>query len=469
YLLFIYSSYVCKKDMVIQFLLKYEVNLRLQARNYYKDSKNISTIWSQYFHYDLAVFPYKCTSVPRFINPMVLHGMERKESLGKDFKQKLQQVYSSHNPFTAIKENNIWPYVLSTRPFAANDLSFIFTDPNESTDWNGIEIFDALELLRGFHREPDLKKLKLVENNLTIPVLYDESSIPIALACWKMEETEIYNHLQCVTSGLGLVRKYQRFISLVNQIMSSPTPIRYLVFPELALPPRWFITASQKLQKKNICLISGIQYLFDKEDSQEVSNEIWASLDFNAFQFPTHFVYRQQKQYPSFDEVAMLSSVKNLAFTPKTSRNPWPPIIQHGHFFLSLLVCSELLNVSLRSHLVGKIDALIASEWNKDINTFNALVEASAMDLHAYIIQCNNNLYGDCRIRAPHKQDYERDIVKSKGGENDYFIIGKIDTGGLRSFQCNHVPVKSDVFKPFPVGYRMSKNRKEDWENQKKE
>jgi len=435
---------------------------------FYLDIKDIRTIWSQYYDYDLAVFPYKCTSLPRFINPMILHEIETKKVYIDDLKTKLLDVYRAPLPFDKIKENSVWQYVFPTRPFTANDLSLLLTDPKIDKNWDGMEIFEVLELLRGFHREQNLASLKFSDNNLTIPVMYNESSIPIALACWKMKETEIDDHLKDLTSGSFLVRRYQRFVSLVNQVMNSPTAIRYFVFPELALPPRWFVTASQKLQKRNICLISGIQYIFDEKNSKEVSNEIWASLDFNIFQFPTHFVYRQQKQYPAFDEVALLSAANNLAFIPKQPTIPWPPIIQHGHFFFSLLVCSELLNVKLRSHLVGEIDALIASEWNRDITTFNALVEASAMDLHAYIIQCNNNLYGDCRIRAPHKQDHERDIVKSKGGENDYFIIGKIDIGGLRSFQCNHVPVKNEIFKPFPVGYKMSKNRKEDWKNQRK-
>lgn len=453
----------------IDLLLKDQLLEYSETRQFYKKNKDISAIWLQYYNYDLAIFPYKCTNLPRFIDPMVLYGMERKKVVVDDLKTKLEEVYNDQHPFVTIEESNIWPYVFPTRPFAANDLSFIYADPNQKSNWTGTQIFDVLECMRGYHRENALENLKFEDNKLNIPVLYDESSIPIALACWKMKDAEIDDHLKGVTSESGLVRRYQRFVSLVNHVMSSSTPIRYLVFPELALPPRWFITASQKLQKNNICLISGIQYLFGGEGAKEVSNEIWASLDFDVFQFPTHFVYRQQKQYPAFNEVAMLSSVQDLVFIPKVPVNPWPPIIQHGHLFFSLLVCSELLNVSLRSHLVGEIDALIASEWNKDITTFNALVEASAMDLHAYIIQCNNNLYGDCRIRAPHKKDYERDIVKSKGGENDYFIIGEIDVGKLRDFQVTHVPLESDTFKPFPVGYKMSKIRKEDWEKQKQE
>ena len=47
-----------------------------------------------------------------------------------------------------------------------------------------------------------------------------------------------------------------------------------------------------------------------------------------------------------------------------------------------------------------------------DTDTFNALVESAALDIHAYIIQCNNRQYGDSRIRAPYKDRWKRDLLR---------------------------------------------------------
>ena len=93
---------------------------------------------------------------------------------------------------------------------------------------------------------------------------------------------------------------------------------------------------------------------------------------------------------------------------------------------------------------------------------FSSLIEAAAYDVHAYIIQCNNRKYGDTRIRMPAKRHFERDIVKIKGGEEDYFVIGKIDVKRLRQFQSFNVSPTEDfvLFKPVPAGFKIAQYRK---------
>lgn len=456
------------------------------------DSRSISYIdetsdkktWKNYFLHDLAIFPFKYSKMHNFNNPMVLYDIDKNinktefKSLDEDLANITEMTYSD----SEISNEDFFPYIFSTRPFSASDLAFYHTDPcrvynyninsdesEEMITWSEKNIFKPLENLRGYRVGEKPGSLFFGKNILTVPTDYKHSEIPFAIACWKMNESEITDHLKGVTPFSSLTARYQRFAKLLNQVMSSPIPIRYVIFPELAIPPNWFITAAKKLQKKNICLISGISYLPVNTNTNKMTNEIWASLDSNIFDFSTHFIYRQQKQFPAMGEKERLARVNNIIFSPETPQKDWPPVIQHGDLFFSMLVCSELLNISLRSELRGKIDTLIASEWNRDINTFNALVEASAMDLHAYIVQCNNNVYGDCRIRAPYKEEYLRDIVKSKGGENDYFLVGKIKIDELREFQSDTVPnEKNTIFKPFPVGFEMSLARRENWEKRKR-
>lgn len=138
------------------------------------------------------------------------------------------------------------------------------------------------------------------------------------------------------------------------------------------------------------------------------------------------------------------------------------PVVQHGDFRFAMMICSELTNIRYRADLRGKVDALFVPEWNPDTDTFNALVESAALDIHAYIIQCNNRLYGDSRIRAPYKERYQRDLMRVKGGNHDYCITGEIDITALRQFQSSHrSPGKP--FKPVPDGFAldMAYSRKE--------
>lgn len=139
-----------------------------------------------------------------------------------------------------------------------------------------------------------------------------------------------------------------------------------------------------------------------------------------------------------------------------------PPIVQHGDFRFALMICSELTNIRYRADLRGKVDAVFVAEWNPDTDTFNALVESAALDIHAYIIQCNNRQFGDSRIRAPYKDRWKRDLLRVRGGNHDYCITGEIDILGLRQFQSSHRS-PSKGFKPVPDGFNndMAHDRRE--------
>jgi hypothetical protein len=87
------------------------------------------------------------------------------------------------------------------------------------------------------------------------------------------------------------------------------------------------------------------------------------------------------------------------------------------------------------------------------------LVSSSANDLHSFIIQVNNRYYGDTRLRGPYKKGYERDKVRVRGGELDYFVVATLEVKKLREFQRDHRSPKKS-FKPTPTGFEMSDKRR---------
>ena len=101
---------------------------------------------------------------------------------------------------------------------------------------------------------------------------------------------------------------------------------------------------------------------------------------------------------------------------------------------------------------------LFVLEWNKDVTTFEFLVESAAHDLHAPIVQINNRKYGDSRIRIPFDKAYLRDVVRVKGGDEDFYVVASVDFASLRSFQRDP---SVGGYKPLPIGYVMSPFRKD--------
>lgn len=250
--------------------------------------------------------------------------------------------------------------------------------------------------------------------------------------------------------------RYARLCRLLDGVIAQPQHSRYLVLPELALPAHWFIRIARKLQGRGISLITGIEYLHASK--ARVRNQVWAALSHSGLGFPSLMIYRQDKQRPALHEEQELQRLAGLELRPDKAWKT-PPLLQHGDLRFALLICSELTNISHRAALRGKVDALFVPEWNPDTETFNALVESAALDVHAYIVQCNDRQYGDSRIRAPFKESWQRDLLRVKGGITDYCVIGEIDVQALRQFQSSHrSPAKP--FKPVPDGFEIDFGRK---------
>lgn len=344
----------------------------------------------------------------------------------------------------------------ATRPFSLQELYLVAKEPFKRENQQSLK--EVVLALRGFspkdQKMPTWGKKGRV---LRIPDGEPVSKQTVAVASWKTSDKSF------IAAVMGKAdpdsrRRYQRLNRLINELISRPDGAGYLIFPELALPTRWFMRIAEKLKGRGISLITGVEYLHARK--KKVRNQVWASLTHDGLGFPSLMIYRQDKQVPAPHERVELDKLGGFEMLPDV---PWekPPIIKHGNFRFALMICSELTNIRYRGDLRGKVDALFVPEWNPDTDTFSSLIESAALDIHSYIIQSNNRTYGDSRIRAPYKDRWKRDLLRVKGGNHDYCITGEIDVLALRQFQsCHRSP--SEGFKPVPDGFAadMSKDRK---------
>lgn len=344
--------------------------------------------------------------------------------------------------------------LFATRPF--NLLELFILNRNAYAESERETMRAVVLAVRGFELGEKFPCFDEHDRVLQIPDGTTSRKCTIAVSSWQ-------THMGSWTASVMRMPdpdadRYARLCRLLDGVIAQPRDSRYLILPELALPAHWFIRIARKLQRRGISLITGIEYLHATK--ARVRNQIWAALSHNGLGFPSLMIYRQDKQRPALHEEQELQRLAGLDMKPN---KVWktPPIIQHGDLRFALLICSELTNIGYRAALRGKVDVLFVPEWNPDTETFNALVESSALDMHAYIIQCNDRQYGDSRIRAPFKDSWKRDVLRVKGGVTDYCVIGEIDVQSLRQFQSSHrSPDK--LFKPVPDGFNdaMDHNRK---------
>ncbi len=341
--------------------------------------------------------------------------------------------------------------LFATRPY---NLPELFILNKSAYDTTAHKLMQAVVLaVRGFtlgEAAPSFDKYGVLQ----IPDGQPQRRYSIAVSSWKTQMASWTASVMRMADPDA--ERYARLCRLLDGVIAQPQHSRYLILPELALPAHWFIRIARKLQGRGISLITGIEYLHATK--ARVRNQVWVALSHDGLGFPSLMIYRQDKQRPALHEEQELQRLHGLEMKPDRAWKT-PPILQHGDLRFALLICSELTNISYRAALRGKVDALFVPEWNQDTETFNALVESAALDIHAYIIQCNDRQYGDSRIRAPFKESWQRDLLRVKGGVTDYCVIGEIDVQGLRQFQSsNRSPNKP--FKPVPDGFEIEFGRK---------
>ena len=427
--------------------------------SWYVSAKAFQAQQARLFSYDLAHLPFRFIGLPKEM--VAQRGIPARKTI----------IYFSHAEAllssTVIDGNQSLAYwinlkkgspnglLFSTRPFNIPELFILNKDAYAESARADMQA--VVSAVRGFElgdKAPMFDK----HGVLQIPDGSEPKKYGIAVSSWKTRMDSWSASVMRMQDPD--VDRYARLCRLLDIVIAEPRHSRYLILPELALPAHWFMRIARKLQGRGISLISGIEYL--QAPKKVVRNQVWAALSHDGLGFPSLMVYRQDKQAPALHEETELQRLAGLEMKPqqhKIWKNGIPPIVQHGEFRFAMLICSELTNISYRAALRGRVDALFVPEWNQDTETFNALVESAALDMHAYIIQCNNRQYGDSRIRAPFKDSWLRDVLRVKGGATDYCVIGEIDVQALRRFQSSHRSA-SKPFKPVPDGFEIDVCRK---------
>ncbi|WP_122421111.1 hypothetical protein [Pseudomonas viridiflava] len=460
------------------------LDFRIGSEDFYKKAPLIAMA-------DLAKEPYKRILSTRSaqtligkrddkVERLLLKCFERTQLLDVDaLKSFLKSTRVSRLGFFEAgvrKTESFLPYIFPTRPLTPAEIAELapecvglpcnnhkISETNPAVIWA-----QYAQALRGVWIKPTLLALEQDKDggNLhkrSTKYLYigteRSKKIVVALTNLKTDDSD-WAAMACNKSNLSLDR-YSRIAELVNQaIRLNPKP-HYVLFPELSLPLRWVDSIAARLSAVGISLIAGTEYRHFEGD--EVISEACLVLSDNRLGFPASVKIWQPKLQPAVGEDKILTSMygKQWAYSKVANLRKKPVYVHNGTCF-GVMVCSELQNSKARVKFQGEVDALMVLSWNQDLETFSALIESAALDVHAYTILVNNRKYGDSRVRAPAKESFMRDLARVRGGDNDFVIAATLDIDALRAFQsrAKRWPQERDVFKPLPEGFVLSLRRK---------
>lgn len=408
---------------------------------------------AQLFSFDLAHQPFRFIGLPKELvgtrgipNRKTLVGLNGANEWVPSAYAGIRKLLS----WTKLGKGLPHGLLFATRPFELPELYLLAPNPfSKAAQADFDAVVRAVIGCRLKEKTPYMDS----QGVLQIPDGKAQAKQVIAVSSWKTEYSSWVAAVMRKPEPDS--SRYARLNRLVNTVIALPQKPRYFILPEMAMPYRWFMRIARQLQRQGISLITGMEY---QHTGKTVQHQVWAALTHDGLGYPAMMIYQQDKLRSALHEGEELDRLAGLKLVPQKTWQK-PRVIQHGDFRFALLVCSELTNIGHRAALRGKVDALFVPEWNQDIETFNALVESAALDIHAYIIQCNDRQYGDSRIRAPYKDSWKRDVLRVKGGIHDYCVTGEIDIQALRQFQSSHRS-PSGPFKPVPDGFAPAHARK---------
>jgi len=270
-------------------------------------------------------------------------------------------------------------------------------------------------------------------------------------------------HEQIEASYLGKPvltrRRLKPLTSLLNDISryraQGGRKIDLLIFPEVSIPYAWEAMIVAWTRKHYIGVICGLEHRVNRRNM--VFNEVLAALPYKTGNGHLGCApIRRLKRIYSPEEVFELKN-NFLKIPPQneSARDAYQLLRWRGASF-AIYNCYELANIEDRGLFKGKVDFIVATEFNKDVNYFSNILEAAARDLHCYVVQVNDSQFGDSRIVSPSKKE-KMNPLRIKGGENLAFLTMSLDLKALRDHQQKDYGLQKDSqdFKPTPPGLNL--------------
>jgi len=295
-----------------------------------------------------------------------------------------------------------------------------------------------------------LEASKPANHQIRTVVVSDDSykdRLKIAIANMSLSK-DIFEHAYLRRPKIKPERR-KLFNSILNQAEKEEVDMLFL--PEVSVPVAWFKWIADHALKQQRAIVFGLEHWVV---GKRAFNFIVTLLPFTYDGFKSLTVNIRLKNHYSPAEAAML---KGYGYIIPEVPHPSYDLFRWRGAHFTAFNCFELSNIEHRARFRSKVDLLVASEFNKDVNYFSNIVESSARDIHCYVAQINDSKYGDSRITQPSSTN-SKDLIKVKGGKNPTILVDWINLNELREFQLKEYSGQKDLgtFKPTPPDFNQS-------------
>lgn len=267
----------------------------------------------------------------------------------------------------------------------------------------------------------------------------------IAIANMKVDDKQVERSM-LKKADLSIDRR-KILYSIINQAAKEKCEI--LILPELSVPHQWLDVLVGQSKKHHMAIIAGIEYYHGSKGY--VYNGVATILPFSMRHVCTAATNLRIKNYYSPLEKKYLEGFR---YKIPEFATPLYCLFHWHKVYFSVYNCFELANISDRSLFKSKVDFIVATELNRDVNYYADIAGSWVRDIHCYFIQVNTSHYGDSCIMQPTKTEKCK-MVYVKGGKNSTILVEDLNISNLRSFQFKeHITQMDDhTFKLTPPDF----------------
>jgi hypothetical protein len=252
--------------------------------------------------------------------------------------------------------------------------------------------------------------------------------------------------------------RFAQLTELLNNISKYRTQagkkIDLVIFPEVSIPYSWELMLTNWARQRNVGVVCGLEHRVTTESdgTKTAYNEILAVLPFqDERKYKLCAPVKRLKRIYSPEEKHVLNGYR--IDIPRQELDTQQLIQWRGASF-AIYNCYELCSLEERATFKGKVDFIICTEYNRDVNYFSNIAESTARDLHCYFIQVNDCRFGDSRVIRPSRSEIMNPL-RIKGGDNLTFLTLNLNLKALRDHQLKGYELHKDSpeFKPLPPDY----------------
>lgn len=198
----------------------------------------------------------------------------------------------------------------------------------------------------------------------------------------------------------------------VQHIKTEQMQADLIVWPELAVHQDDIDVLKQLAQKTHAIIFAGLSFI-PNANGQPINTAIWLVPPKHNGNSSNLIMRFQGKQHMTAGEEKLnVLSWRPYQLMLELRHTQYP---QKEGFKLTGAICYDATDIKLSADLADKSNAFIVSALNKDVNTFDSMVEALHYHMYQPVVLVNTGEFGGSYAMAPYKEHHDKHIAHNTG------------------------------------------------------